>query len=502
MKKLVKATALLLAVTVTLTACDSPKVNLDWDFGDEQEQRQSQSWSQSRSSTKPVSSADANQIYMDAPITKVENQPCVMNGSNGVYSGDWKGNRPEGEGTFWLSNNEYYSSSNWYNGFIEGQGQIRRVGSDGKVNLYNGVCARNEPAGRGTMYVGEEGDATRIVIEGDFSNTAQLLYFFLDEKGMCIDVGGYVNGGDYESYVNNPNVKGGTFLVERQLVGTTYKSRNGFYIGQVDSKGIPNGYGYYWEQYELNPSVIQQCTSNTYYAVGSWKNGLPEGYFTDVLIGKANVTEYETGFFGSRKEKQYAVTNTTRREGQIKNEELVGNCTVCRAVVSEPSRPKADGIVIETMNYDTNIKMTETHSPDETHTYTWYHMVSSTYADKGEVIKYDKNWQMTVHRTQKDGQWTTLTDLPKEKAAQREKLMEVGAWALVLGGTFAMGIVACRMANKDIDKMVAAKEKQKQANRVEYNSLVKQRDAALDKGKLEDALKLEEKVEALYYTLW
>lgn len=154
------------------------------------------------------------------------------------------------------------------------------------------------------------------------------------------------------------------------------------------------------------------------------------------------------------------------------------------------------------LNRDLSDEQAETHKPDETHTYTWYHMVTDTYADEGEVIKYDKNWKMTVHRTQKDGQWTTLTDLAKEKEAQREKLIRLGATAAVFGLMFAIAIPVCRSASKDIDKMRAAKEKQKQAYRVEYNDLIRQRDVKLNEGKAKDALELEKRAEALNNIMW
>ncbi len=490
MKKPIKATALLLAVTMTLTACQSDN--------------------------QAGSLENEYKVYMNAAVTEVEDKPFTLNGVKGTYSGDWKGNRPEGEGTLWLNDDEYYYSENWSNGDINGLGEIRRRSSDGTLKLYTGECVYSEPSGQGTMEIGEEGDEFRTVIDGDFNDPSQLLYFTLDENGGCIDVSGYITG-KFESYVENPDVTGRTFLIDRQPTGgATYKSRIGHYIGQVNENGLPNGYGYYAEDYELNPGIIEQLTSCTYYAIGSWKNGKLEGYFSDVLIGKGTVTEYETGFFGNRKETKYQVTNSTKREGRVKSNQLVGNYSISTTIESNPSRPIHDGVVITTIDYDENIKMKETHAPDGSHTYEWYHMLSDTYFDEGEVIKYDEDWIMTVHRTMKDNKWTTLMNLEKERLAEQQRLAEKRAKIGIIGlGLLGIYLMERSIAKDlqdtskgagkflaDVQASCKASTDEWYTKRDKFNDLKKQAEYEMKKGNYYNAGKLLDEAEDNRLSMW
>ncbi|MDE7229525.1 MAG: hypothetical protein K2N56_03515 [Oscillospiraceae bacterium] len=486
MKKPIKATALLLAFTMTLTACSGGNGtrSLEEDY----------------------------KVYLNAAVTEVEDKPFTLNGTKGTYSGDWKGNRPEGEGTFWINDDEYYYSENWSNGDISGQGEIRRLGSDGIVRLYVGECAFGIPSGQGTMEIGESGDEHRTVIDGDFNDPSQLLYYTLDENDWCIDVGRYING-EYESYVGNFNVTGSAYLIDRQLTGgATYKSRNGNYIGQVNEKGQPNGYGYYTEEYELNPGIIEQLTSCTYHAVGSWKNGKLEGYFSDVLIGKGTITEYETGFFGNRKETKYSVINSTKREGNAKNDRLVGNYMISTSISSNPPRPIHDNMLVTRMNFDTNEKIVEQFNYDDTHTYQYSHMVSETVADEGEFLKYDKDGNVTIHRTLSNGKWTELKNLERESREEEEarlRMFNRGAAIALFGLTFAGACYLNYSAMKDFDNSDAGKFladvrancAQQAEDRDKYHELKKKADDALKTGHYNDASMLYDEAEKYLYAV-
>lgn len=487
MKKLIKATAMLLAVTMTLTAC------------------------QGENPTQPqtVQSLEKEYTaYLNAAVTEVEDKPFTLNGMKGTYSGDWKGNRPEGEGTFWLNDNEYYYSENWVNGDINGQGEIRRLGSDGKVRFYTGECVYSEPFGQGTMEIGEDGDEFRTVIDGDFSDSSGLLYFTLNAEGRCTNIGGYING-EYESYVNNPDVTGMEFLVERTPIGgAAYKSRTGYYIGQVNEAGLPDGYGYYSEQYETEGGIYLQLNSVSYQTLGSWKDGKVEGYFSDVILSGDTITETETGFWGNKKETKYNVTNSTKREGFLKRDKLVGTYSISTTVESDPPRPLADGAVVTTMNYDTNIKMVERFDIDGSHTYEWQHMLSETYSDEGEFAKFNKDGKMTIHKTLNDGKWTELMDLEREEREERERMIKKGAKIALAGLTIVGVFVALRGLDEELsrgaDQMVAnahARADQSIIDRNKYNDYKKEAEDAIRSGRYDDARKLYDDAKQYEYAV-
>ena len=479
MKRSLKATALLLAVIMALTACRS----------------------ENQTPTTAKSIEKEYTEYMNAAVTEVEDMPYTLNGIKGTYSGDWKGNRPEGEGTFWLNGNEYYYSENWSNGDINGHGEIRRLDGDGKLKQYKGMCLYSEPYGQGAMEIGEEGDESRMVIDGDFSNSSQLLYFTLDADGRCTNIGGFING-EYESYMNNSNVTGMDFLIDRVPAGgATYKSRSGYYIGQINENGLPDGYGYYSEQYQTEGGIYVQLNTISYQAVGSWKNGKLEGYFSDVILGSDTITKSETGFWGNKVETKYNVINSTKREGYLKNDKLVGNYSISTTVESDPQRPNDDGAVVTTMNFDTNDIMDERYYLDGSHTYEWKHMVSSTYADEGEFIKYDKNGNMTVHKTMSDGKWTEIMNLEREereaKEEARARMIEKGAKVALAGLTIAGVFVALRGIDQELgrgaDQMVAnahASAEQSIVDRGIYNDYKKKAEDAIKSGRYDEARKL------------
>lgn len=478
MKKLIKATSMLLAVTMTLTAC------------------------QSESQTPTAKTLEKeNEVYMNAAVTEVEDKQYDLNGTKGTYSGDWKGNRPEGEGTFWLNDEEYYYSENWINGDINGYGEIKRRDSSGTLKQYKGVCSYSEPYGNGTMEIGEEGDDFRTVIDGDFSNSSQLLYFTLDTKGRCINLGGYING-EYESYVNNPGVTGMEYLMDRAPEGgATYKSRSGYYIGQINENGLPDGYGYYSEQFETEGAIVEQLNSISYQALGTWKNGKLDGYFSDVILGSDTLTRSETGFWGNKNVTKYDVISSTKREGCLKNDKLVGNYSISTTIESNPQRPNDDGVLITTIDFDNKIKMVERFDIDGSHTYEWKHMESESWADEGEYIKYDKDDKITVHKTMSNGNWTEIMNLEREereaKEEARQRMIEKGAKIALAGATIWVAYKALRGLDEELgkgaDQMVAnahARAEQSIVDRGIYNDYKKKAEDAIKSGRYNDARKL------------
>lgn len=247
MKNFLRATAASLAVSVTLTACTNSAVD-----------------------TKALS------LYTSSPVTQVEEEPFTLNGEDGLYTGDWKGNRPEGQGDFIIGDYDYYSGE-WYNGMLLGQGEIQRTYDDGTWKRFEGECAYNLPSGEGWMIIGSDNDSYCIEIEGDFSDESTLWCYTTNEAGKLMDIGCFSDG-EYISYVGNPDIEGISFTdwvrprwTIEDISGSA-EGYDGIYVGQTDENGVPNGYGY---------SVSSQYDSIFVYKLGTWKDGRIDGYYTE-----------------------------------------------------------------------------------------------------------------------------------------------------------------------------------------------------------------------------
>ena len=262
MKKMLKATAAVLAVSVTLMACTNSADDVKID-------------------------AKALDLYAKSSVTHVEEQPFTMNGEDGLYTGDWKGNRPEGYGDFIIGDYDYYSGE-WYNGMLYGQAEMQRTYDDGTWKRFEGECAFNSPSGNGSMYIGSDYDSYIMKIEGDFSDESTLLCYMTDDVGKLVDIGGFSDG-EYVSYVGNPDIEGINFTdwvrsnLERNNSGLS--GYDGVYIGQTDENGIPNGYGY----------SVASHAGQIVYKLGSWKDGMIEGYYTEWRNGGERIGCVEGG---------------------------------------------------------------------------------------------------------------------------------------------------------------------------------------------------------------
>lgn len=247
MKKSLKATAAVLAVSVTLTACanSADDVNID---------------------------KKALNLYAKSPVTQVEEQPFTLDGVEGLYTGDWKGDRPEGNGEFVISQYDYYSGE-WYNGILYGQGKVQKTCDDGTWKYFEGECAYNAPSGEGVMYIGGLDGSFLFEINGDFSDESSLLYYLTDEEGRLTDLGGIQNG-EYVSYVDNPNVMGGSVTRMINDDGYIYSGGTGEYIGQIDQNGLPNGYGYFESCGEQPNGQYRH-----WHVLSTWKDGYMDGYY-------------------------------------------------------------------------------------------------------------------------------------------------------------------------------------------------------------------------------
>lgn len=456
MKKLIKATAILLAVSVLLTGCNK---------GTE------------TANKSPKTLEKEFDVYNNSSITEVEDQTYTVNNMTGKYSGDWKGNRPEGEGTLWLNDDEYFYSKNWSNGEINGQGEIKTVGDDGAATLYVGECAYNSPYGMGQMTIDRGDGSYQIIAEGDFSDFNTLLLYTIDDKGKLLDVGGYDNDSHYVSYVENPTFTViDNFFCDRGSAGQAnyYNSRQSVYIGQVNEKGLPNGYGYYEEAYDYT-------YSHTYKAIGSWKNGNLQGYFTEESVDWGSTVTSKTDFWGAKQQYTETFCNTVKQEGYLKGSIVSGSYSKYEKYETSPSKA-TDGVFVTKFDESTSIETTGKHTPDGAHHYETLHKTGVTTYDAGTYYKYDKNDELVIHREYQNGDWVTLTDLEKEREEARQRFWEIGGPVLAVGlmvGMFAL-VSPSAEEQKELESWKDALVARTDANVADYFTETKKRTELLD----------------------
>ena len=310
--------------------------------------------------------------YSNASVTQVTDKSYSVDGIKGKYTGDWKGDRPEGYGELIVSADEYYKGE-WVHGVLYGQGEIRKVSDDGTWKHYTGECASNYPSGEGQMLMGVEGDSYIIEVDGDFGSESSLMYFATDEKGKLIEVGGICNGGfvsyleddadvpwisysedeknyqesyerdaasqaerETESYLGTDEYEARYAERYAEIYNELYSAHlesqsnskfpnSGKYFGQTDENGIPNGYGYYVTDTIYNDIAIGPVFMSK---LGKWKDGHIEGYYT---------------------ERQSCDSRSYREDGCIEDGQGVGD------FISSDDQTFADGVnkvTVVTMNLD------------------------------------------------------------------------------------------------------------------------------------------------------
>ena len=207
--------------------------------------------------------------YINSKVIYVENQPYTYCGKTGLYTGDWRGDRPEGNGRFTVSEDEYYEGL-WDCGYIYGEATILRPGEDGRLFLYGGQCTIDTVTGMGYVkYIIGEEDAGVCAIFGDFSNESELMYWTFDNEDFLDDIG-YVSEGklisyldDLESLAYKTEVKlfrrsKSYFEVENEYLYEPEESLDiaeGVYFGEFNNEGKADGYGLF---------VLKNKTSDSY----------------------------------------------------------------------------------------------------------------------------------------------------------------------------------------------------------------------------------------------
>ncbi|MBR6694815.1 MAG: hypothetical protein IKL70_00170 [Oscillospiraceae bacterium] len=230
--------------------------------------------------------------YANSEITTVENKSYVVNGENGTYTGGWKGDRPEGNGEFVSVDNDIYKGD-WKSGFLSGQGEIIKTDDGGVHKQYIGICGYNNPYGEGEMTVTFDDNPNVIRVKGDFSPEGKPLFYYFDETGRLVDIGDYADG-NFVSYLNNFDVTGVDYIPPSDRTDSMYydvhlgadvnRTQRGEYFGEMDSNGLPNGYGYLrlFNDYTWNGGSGEQVVQY----LGEWKDGECDGlvmWFEDTV---------------------------------------------------------------------------------------------------------------------------------------------------------------------------------------------------------------------------
>lgn len=259
MKKITKMTALLLAAAIALTPCENGSGILLTTISASAQQR----------GAKATSSTS----YSTAKVTKVKNKTYTMFGKKGSYTGDWKNDRPEGNGE-WKIDEYEYCKGNWKNGMLEGDAIYAIFFDDGTYHYYDGVCSQNKPSGYGFMSY-SLADDSYCIVWGDFKTKKQLKYEYYDSDDRPADVGLIIDG-KVQSFITSKALvsKGKTYIPDNIGVDTfvhmgmeltthwkgTYRVpdnsvKQDYYYGKIycnmyDEKGRPDGIGYFDAQYK------------------------------------------------------------------------------------------------------------------------------------------------------------------------------------------------------------------------------------------------------------
>ncbi|MBR5091710.1 MAG: hypothetical protein IK093_19990 [Ruminiclostridium sp.] len=259
-KRIIKMVSLLLAASITLTSCSGPFGNKDDEKGETKKEEtggfldglfgmfDNNKQTGLREST--VSKED---------LTNVSNEPYNYNGSEGKYTGEWYEGHPEGEGKFFVSDDEYCDGQ-WVDGKPCGNVELCSPRGGGAYMLYNGVYADNKPCGEGYMELGYSDDQGWGYVKGDFSDKTSLRWYSFNEDNFPVDMGVYSSNGEKISYTEEKGVTGVDFEKPESIPimfslskGDVYESDDwkyalyysGKFYGPTDEEGLPNGLGYY-----------------------------------------------------------------------------------------------------------------------------------------------------------------------------------------------------------------------------------------------------------------
>lgn len=260
-----------------------------------------------------------NSLYLSSPVTTVEDVPYEYYGQTGLYTGDWKGDRPEGTGLLFIDEYNYYEGE-WFNGYIFGEATIQNINEDGVLRYYEGKCACTSLAGEGYMIIAPDPDEdAQIEIYGDFNDESSLEYFSYDADRFLVDYG-YVLNGDLMSYFDYacyyPLDKSYTTEMSCGLyTEDNYNYRknfNGYYFGHINDNGKPQGTGIFLvdgKEFQRETLIDNTKLNLTFklsiVILGNWDNGNISGSYVTYETTRPVDDQYYDQAHEDRKEYYY-----------------------------------------------------------------------------------------------------------------------------------------------------------------------------------------------------
>ena len=194
---------------------------------------------------------DEDALYNSSPVTEVQDMEYTYYGQTGLYTGEWKGDRPQGNGCLYIDYNNYYDGE-WDYGYINGYAEIAYIDDDGAQRYYKGDCACNSIIGPGEFWYYPDAEVKDyIVIEGDFSAEPTLVYHSVENDEILVDMGSISEGrlwSEVDFTCDNPECPLFTHDTEAIIYNDMYngsgaRSYVGYYYGDLNTDHTPEGYG-------------------------------------------------------------------------------------------------------------------------------------------------------------------------------------------------------------------------------------------------------------------
>ena len=211
-----------------------------------------------------------------SPKNVTDMEYTTANGKSGTYSGEWKSNAPNGQGSIKFENGTIYTGE-WKNGQINGQGKATYASGD----VYEGEFKGGKCDGYGTCIY-----ANGVIYEGEWIDGKH------DGQGIYTAANGNVYEGEFKDGLPNGQGK------------CTY-ANGGVYEGEwIDGK--KNGYGVStfpegdvyegeWKDDFCNGQGKWINADGTVYYEGEWIDGEPNKKFTDSLETNQTSMRYDKG---------------------------------------------------------------------------------------------------------------------------------------------------------------------------------------------------------------
>ena len=309
MKKITRMTALLLAAAICLTSCSGANESSytpTYDYSTEKAEttaaavtttvtsteaaRETTSQTTAAlvttavqtttSATEVTTSQTAAEPFFTEEYEYVEDLAVTFNGKNATYTGWWLGEHPETYGTLKIGDDFIYMG-NWHEGILSGECVVSEKYNDGYHYSYVGEYYGIAPSGQGKMKIESDKDQYLTEIEGDFTNESSLFYATTDKEQKRITDAGYIQNGEYISYLDKKEPTNPVFPINISNLNCM-----GEYNGHL-TDGIPNGSGYFiTEEVTLNNGEKGHIG-----LLGNWNNGSLSGKFTELDWGDGFSTE-------------------------------------------------------------------------------------------------------------------------------------------------------------------------------------------------------------------